>query len=70
MINDHLVRLDGYGRQPPATIEVQGLRRGRILLLVVPPGTKPDDAQAALATTATAGNADTVEDLLANRRSA
>lgn len=66
MIKEDLVRLDGYRRQPPATIEVQGFNRGRIALLVVPPDTKPDDAHARLIATAKAGNTDPVFRLLAN----
>jgi hypothetical protein len=38
------VRLDGYRLQPVDTIEVLGLNRDRIVLLVVPPHTDPDRA--------------------------
>jgi Family of unknown function (DUF5994) len=35
------VRLDGYRLQPPNTVEVLGLNRNRIVLLVVPPTPTP-----------------------------
>ena len=44
MAGGRSVRLDGYQRQPANTLEVLGIGRGRILLLVVPPNTKPDMA--------------------------
>ena len=40
------VRLDGYRHQPPHSVEILGLNRRRITLLVVPPGADPDDAHA------------------------
>ena len=40
------VRLDGFRLQPPNTVEVLGLNRNRIALLVVPPHTDPDHAHA------------------------
>jgi Family of unknown function (DUF5994) len=43
------VRLDGYRLQPPNTVEVLGLNRNRIVLLVVPPHTDPDHAHATMA---------------------
>jgi hypothetical protein len=43
-IGGRLVRLDGYHRQPSNTVEVQDARGTRIVLLVVPPQTNPDDA--------------------------
>lgn len=62
------VRLDGYQRQPTSTVEVLGLNRNRIVLLVVPPNTDPDGAHATLMTAATPRNDSTVEDLLAGSR--
>ncbi len=60
------VRLDGYRRQPASTLQVLGANRGeRILLLVVPPHTDPDDAHQTMMTAAAPGNALTVDDLLA-----
>lgn len=64
VINDDLVRLDGYRLQPPATIEVQGFNRARIVLLVVPPHLKPDNAHATMMAAARTGNTDTVDRLL------
>lgn len=58
------VRLDGYRQQPPNSIEVLGRNRGRITLLVVPPGTDPDKAHATMMTAAAATNASTVKGLL------
>ena len=58
------VRLDGYQRQPGHTLEVQGVNRGRVLLLVVPPGTEPDAAHTAMMTAAAPDNASTVGDML------
>lgn len=59
------VRLDGYRRQPTNTIEVLGLNRNRIGLLVVPPNTNPDLAHESMMTAAAAHNASTVANLLA-----
>ena len=42
------VRLDGYQRQPVNTVEVIGVNRSRIALLVVPPNANPDEAHATL----------------------
>jgi Family of unknown function (DUF5994) len=59
------VRLDGYRRQPANTLQVLGLRRERLLLLVVPPHTDPDQAHATMMTAAAPDNATSVDDLLA-----
>lgn len=64
VINDHVVRLDGYRLQPPTTIEVQGADLGRIVLLVIPPSTDPDDAHRIMETASTQGNSDTIDHLL------
>ena len=58
------VRLDGYRRQPINTVEVLGLDRNRIVLLVVPPDADPDDAHAAMMAAAGPNNASTVDRLL------
>jgi hypothetical protein len=58
------VRLDGYRLQPPNTIEILGLNRNRIVLLVIPPNTDPDIAQEWMMTAAAPKNASTVADLL------
>ena len=58
------VRLDGYRRQPINTVEVLGLNRNKIALLVVPPNTDPDEAHATLMAAAAPGNDSTVDSLL------
>jgi hypothetical protein len=58
------VRLDGYQRQPTNTVEVLGLNRNRIALLVVPPNADPDQAHATLMAAATPSNDTTVDSLL------
>jgi hypothetical protein len=60
------VRLDGHRRRPVSTVEVIGLNRSRIALLVVPPDAEPDGAHAALMAAATASDDSTVDALLAN----
>ena len=59
------VRLDGYRLQPADTLQVQGLGREKILLLVLPPHTDPDIAHQAMMTAAAPNDATTVRDLLA-----
>ena len=58
------VRLDGYRHQPPHSVEILGLNRRRITLLVVPPGADPDDAHAVMMAAAFPQDASTVSDLL------
>lgn len=58
------VRLDGYRRQPINTLEVLGLNRNKILLLVVPPYTDPDHAHTTMMAAAAPNNDSTVEGLL------
>lgn len=58
------VRLDGFSHQPANTLEVLGVGRERILLMVVPPTTDPDIAHKAMMTAAAPGNASTVGDML------
>lgn len=59
-----MVRLDGYHRQPVNTLEVLGVNRGKIVLLVVPPHTSPDLAHDTMMAAATASDASTIEHLL------
>ena len=59
------VRLDGYQRQPANTLQVQGVGREKIVLLVVPPRTDADVAHEAMMTAAAPDNALAVADLLA-----
>ena len=58
------VRLDGYRRQPLNTVEIIGLSRDRLTLLVVPPHTDPSDAHATMMEAAEPNNASTVDGLL------
>ena len=58
------VRLDGYRRQPVHTVEVLGLNRNKIVLLVVPPNADPDEAHATLMAAAAPSNDSTVDSLL------
>jgi hypothetical protein len=63
------VRLDGYQRQPINTVEVLGLNRSRIALMVVPPNADPDHAHATLMAAAAPGNDSTVDSLMISARS-
>ncbi len=58
------VRLDGYRLQPVNTLEVLGPNRNKILLLVVPPHTDPDDAHTTMTAAAAPDNDSTVDCLL------
>lgn len=58
------VRLDGYQRQPANTLQVQGVGRDKIVLLVVPPDTDAEVAHEAMMTAAAPDNALAVADLL------
>jgi Family of unknown function (DUF5994) len=58
------VRLDGYHRQPPNTLEVLAANRNKIVLLVVPVHTDPDHAHAIVMAAAASNNASSVENLL------
>jgi Family of unknown function (DUF5994) len=59
-----MVRLDGYSRQPGNTIEVIGLNRNKIVLLVVPARTDPEHAHDILMAAAAPKNASTTDGLL------
>jgi hypothetical protein len=63
-IDGRVVRLAGYHRQPVNTIEVLGLNRKKLVLLVIPAQTDPADARHALMAAATPGNTFTIRDLL------
>ena len=63
-IGGRTVRLDGYRRQPVSTVEVLGLNRNKIVLLVVSPRAEPDQAHAIMMTAASPNNASPVEGLL------
>jgi hypothetical protein len=58
------VRLGGFRHKPVNTVEVLGLNRDRIVLLVVPPHTDPDDAHTTMMAAAGPNNAATVDGLL------
>jgi len=59
-----IVRLDGYDRQPVNTIEVIGINRKNLVLLVVPARTDPEHAHDILMATAAPDDASTIDDLL------
>lgn len=61
-----MVRLDGYRLQPVNTVEVLGLNRNRIVLLVIRPHADQDQAHAIMMAAAGPNNAWTVKSLLAN----
>src|ERR1700758_1695734 len=58
------VRLGGFRYHPVNTVEVLGLNRDRIVLLVVQPHTDPDDAHTTMMAAAGPNNAATVDGLL------
>lgn len=58
------VRLDGYRLQPASTVEVLGLDRTKIVLLVVSPSAEPGQAHAIMMTAAGSENASPVAGLL------
>jgi Family of unknown function (DUF5994) len=58
------VRLNGYRRQPINSVEVLGLNRSKIVLLVVPPRADPDHAHDTMMAAAGPNNASTVDNLL------
>lgn len=58
------VRLDGYERQPVNTLEVLGADRSRVVLLVVPPSTRPDQAHETMMSAAAPDNDLSVDALL------
>lgn len=63
-IGERTIRLDGYRIQPAHTVEVLGLNRQRIVLVVVSPHADPDQAHAVMMTAAGPNNALTVDNLL------
>ncbi len=64
LFDGRAVDLGGNRRQPPNTLEVIGLDRSRIVLLVVPPHTSPDRAHAGMAAAAAPEDTSTVDELL------
>jgi hypothetical protein len=63
-VGGRTVRLDGYHLQPVSTVEVLGLNRNKIVLLVVSPHAEPDQAHAIMMTAASPHDASPVERLL------
>lgn len=63
-IGGRVVRLGAYQRQPVNTIEVIGLNRSKIVLLVVPARSDPDHAHDIMMAAAAPENASTIGDLL------
>ena len=63
-LGERVVRLDGYRRQPITTLEVRGVNREKIVLLVVPPSTKPDQAHTTMMAAAAPNDDSSVEGLL------
>ncbi|MGB6206771.1 DUF5994 family protein [Mycobacterium sp.] len=63
-IDGRVVRLDSYERQPVNTIEVLGLNRNKIVLLVVPARTDPDFAHATMMAAAAPSDSSTTGRLL------
>jgi hypothetical protein len=61
---ERVVRLDGYRRQSINTLEVRGVNREKIVLLVVSPSTKPDQAHTTMMTAAAPNDDSSVEGLL------
>ncbi len=64
-IGDRFVRLGGYQRQPSNTVQVQGLNRREVVLLVVPAATDPDRAHAIMMAASAPDNTSSVDELLA-----
>jgi hypothetical protein len=64
LIGGRLVRLAGYNRQPANTVEVIGVNRAKIVLLVVPACTDTDQAHGALMAAAAPNDESTIEELL------
>ncbi len=59
-----MVRLSGFHRQPVNTIEVIGINRTKLVLLVVPTHTDAEHAHAIMMAAAAPDNASTIDDLL------
>lgn len=59
-----VVRLDGSPLQATSTLEILGINRKTILLLVVPPHIDPHSAHETMMAAAAPNNASTVDDLL------
>ncbi len=58
------VQLEGHGLQPLSTLEILGVNRKTVMLLVVPPQTDSDNAHETMMNAAAPNNASTIDDLL------
>lgn len=63
-VGGSLVRLDGFRDQPPHTLEVVGVNRSNVVLLVVSSNTEADYAHTTMMTAATPNNDTSVAGLL------
>jgi len=63
-IEGYPIRLDGFRLQNPHTMDVIGLNRTRLTLLVIPPLTDETTARKALAKAARRDNVDNIDELL------
>ena len=59
-----MVRLGGYHRQPGNTVEIIGLNRTKLVLLVVPSRTDPEHAHGIMMAAAAPDDASTIDGLL------
>ncbi|WP_067683965.1 DUF5994 family protein [Nocardia miyunensis] len=69
-IGDRRISLDGYRHMPTGTVEIRPLDGAPLTLLVVPPGTGAESADALMSAAADPGKTATVVDLLAGLTSA
>lgn len=65
LVGNRSVRLAGYQRQPAHTAEVVGVSGRRLILLVVPPATSPEQAHAVMMAAAVPDDASSIDELLA-----
>jgi Family of unknown function (DUF5994) len=64
LIGGRVVRLDGSRLHATSTLEILGINRKKILLLIVPPHIDPHRAHETMMAAAAPNNGSTVEDLL------
>ena len=64
LIGGRVVRLDGSRLHATSTLEILGINRKKILLLIVPPHIDPHRAHETMMAAAAPNNASTVDDLL------
>jgi hypothetical protein len=61
---EDMVRLRGYYQQPGNTVQIVGLNRSKLVLLVVPSRTDPEHAHDIMMSAAEPNNASSVDELL------